>query len=141
MFLKLKRYNLIPFILLIFLNSQGKVKLTSISVGTAIVPNECSSLGTNNPLRKLDCTIFELSEGMCCMLTITTTDEELDDDGVSSLVEHYKTACIILPKINAKIINQTTLEYKYLGDVLIECSQNYFKFSFTFLVLITLLCI
>ena len=141
MFLKLKRYNLIPFILLIFLNSQGKVKLTSISVGTAIVPNECSSLGTNNPLRKLDCTIFELSEGMCCMLTITTTDEELDDDGVSSLVEHYKTACIILPKINAKIINQTTLEYKYLGDVLIECSQNYYKFSFTFLVLITLLCI
>ena len=141
MFLKLKRYNLIPFIILIFLNSQGKVKLTSISVGTAIVPNECSSLGTNNPLRKLDCTIFELSEGMCCMLTITTTDEELDDDGVSSLVEHYKTACIILPKINAKIINQTTLEYKYLGDVLIECSQNYYKFSFTFLVLITLLCI
>ena len=140
MFLKLKNYNLIPFMLLIFLNSHGKVKLTSISVGTAIVPNECSSLGTNNPLRKLDCTIFELSDGVCCLLTITTTDEETDDDGVTSMVEHYRTACIILPKINAKIINSTTLLYKYLGDVLIECSQKYLNYSLGFLFLILSLC-
>ena len=141
MILNAKNCFIFSLIFLVFLNNQHKVKSSTVTIGTAIVPNECSTLGSNNPLRLLDCSIFQLSDGMCCLLTITTTDEETDDDGVTSMVEHYRTACIILPKINAKIINQTTLEYKYLGDVLIECSQKYLNYSFGFLFLILSLCI
>ena len=141
MILKFNSYFLTEFILLILFNTQGIVKLSSVTIGTAIVPNQCGHLGSNNPLRKLDCSIFKLSKGMCCLLTITSSDEETDDDGVTSIVESYKTACIILDKIDAKIINKTSQQYKYLGDVLIECSQRYFRYSLAFILLITLLCL
>ena len=65
------------------------------------------------------------------LLTITNTKTDIDDDGVEGKVEYYETACIILEKIDAQIINQTTTQYKYLGDdILIECSQIYIHKSF-----------
>ena len=122
-------YNIIDF--------YGKVNMASVEIGKSVVPNQCSSLGTNNPLRLLDCSIFQLSKGMCCLLTITKTKKDIDDDGVESLVEYFETACIVLEKIDAQIINKTTIEYKNLGgDVLIECSQEYFNKSFLIILII-----
>ena len=123
MILNSKNYFIFFLILVIFLNNQHKVKLSSVTIGTAIVPNQCSTLGSNNPLRLLDCSIFQLPSGMCCLLTITTTDEETDDDGVTSMVEHYKSACIILPKINAKII---ILSFVYFSLVSVNTNLKYF---------------
>ena len=74
---------------------------------------------------------------MCCLLTITKTRKETDDDCVESPVEYFETACIILEKIDAQIINSTTIQYKNLGgDVLIECSQFYYNNSFIYIILI-----
>ena len=113
------------FYILIFLS--GYVKSATVSPGQSVVDNQCSSLGKNNPLRLLDCSIFKLDKGMCCLLTITKTKVDFED-GVVSNEEYYETACIVLEKINADIINSTTLQYKRLGgDVLIECSQKYIK--------------
>ena len=128
------------FILLILFKIES-IETSSVTIGTSVIPNECGTLGTNNPLRLLDCSIFKLSKGMCCQLTITTSDEETDDDGVTSIVESYKTACIIMEKYDAKSIKAATQEYKYLGDVLIECSQKYFRYSLIFTFLISLLCL
>ena len=65
---------------------------------------------------------------MCCLLTITNNVEKTDEDGVQYFEEVYSTACIILQKIDAQVINSTTIEYKKYGDdVLIECSQLYIK--------------
>ena len=73
---------------------------------------------------------------MCCLLTITKTNKDFED-GVVSNEEYYQTACIVLEKINADIINSTTLQYKRLGgDVLIECSQKYIKKFFIYFVAI-----
>ena len=130
-------YNFTFFIFLIILNFYGKVKNASYEIGKSVVPNQCSSLGQNNPLRLLDCSIFQLEKGMCCLLTITNTKTDIDDDGVEGKVEYYETACIILEKIDAQIINQTTTQYKNLGgDVLIECSQIYIHKSFILIALI-----
>ena len=108
-----------------------------VKIGKSIVPNQCSSLGTNNPLRLLDCSIFTLKKGMCCLLTITKTKQDVDSEGVESPVEYFETACIVLEKIDAQIINKTTIEYKNLGgDVLIECSQEYINKFFTLITLI-----
>ena len=116
--------------ILIFLD--GYVNSATVSPGKSIVPNECSSLGENNPLRLIDCSIFKLEKGMCCLLTITKTSKDFED-GVISTEEYFHTACIVLQKINADVINATTLEYKAYGDdVLIECSQNYIKKLFIY---------
>ena len=130
-------YNFTFLIFLIILNFYGKVQNASYEIGKSVVPNQCSSLGENNPLRLLDCSIFQLEKGMCCLLTITKTKTDIDDDGVEGKVEYYETACIILEKIDAQIINQTTTQYKNLGgDVLIECSQIYIHKSFILIALI-----
>ena len=111
--------------------------MASYVIGESIVPNQCSSLGKNNPLRLLDCSIFQLDKGMCCLLTITNTVKEIDEDGVEGQKEYYETACIVLERIDAQIINSTTAQYKNLGqDVLIECSQLYID---KFFILITLI--
>ena len=118
------------FILLILIILNAKIKTAAIKPGKSVVPNECGSLGQNNPLSLLDCSIFKLDKGMCCLLTITKTRTD-EVDGVLSKEEYYETACIILQKINAQIINETTQEFKSLGgDVLIECSQLYIYKSF-----------
>ena len=125
------------FIFLIIINFYGKVNMASYEIGQSVVPNQCSSLGKNNPLRLLDCSIFQLPKGMCCLLTITKTKIDIDADGVEGPVEYYETACIVLEKIDAQIINSTTTQYKNLGgDVLIECSQLYID---KYYILITLL--
>ena len=116
---------------MIFLS--GYVKSATVSPGQSVVDNQCSSLGKNNPLRLLDCSIFKLDKGMCCLLTITKTNKDFED-GVVSNEEYYQTACIVLEKINADIINSTTIQYKQLGgDVLIECSQKYIKKFFIYM--------
>ena len=132
--------TLISFFIVTLLNLQQEVKAASIAIGQAVVPNQCGTLGLNNPLRLKDCSVFKLSKGRCCLLTITITEEETDDDGVTSMVENYKTACIVLDKIDAKVRNQTSQQYKYIGgDVLIECSQKYLCNSLVVLFFIMLL--
>ena len=114
-------------IFLTLLENKGKINSVTIPVGKSVVPNECSSLGINNPLRLLDCSIFKLDKGLCCLLTITNsnvTDIDIEDD-VLQHEEIFRTACIILPKKDSKIINETSMRYKNLGEVLIECSQDY----------------
>ena len=86
---------------------------------------ECGSLGQNNPLGLLDCSIFKLDKGMCCLLTITKTKKSKEEDVVLT-EEYYETACIILERIDAQVINATSREYNYLiGDVLIKLSPLY----------------
>ena len=104
----LKNNLIFPFLILILFNTKTTEKYTDVTPGVAVIPNECSTLGANNPLIKLDCSIFKLSKGMCCLLTITTSDEETDEDGVTSIVEYYKTACIIMQKLDAKSIKTAT---------------------------------
>ena len=131
---KLNIFSVILFFVAL-LNLQGEVLGADVTVGKSVITNECGTLGTNNPLRLLDCSIFKLSKGMCCMLTITLT-ETIEEDGVQSIQETYKTACIILEEYNAKIIRQATTEYKKLGgDVLIECNQNYISVLYIYLLL------
>ena len=133
-----QKFNFILQIL-IFLNIlkfYGKINTASVTIGKSIVTNECGSLGENNPLQLLDCSIFKLEKGLCCLLTITKTQKK-EDEGVLQNEEYYETACIILDKIDAKTINETSIEYKSLGgDVLIECSQLYIYKSFIYITLI-----
>ena len=122
------------FLFLYIIDSIEKVSMANVAIGKSIIPNQCSSLGENNPLRLLDCSIFILNKGMCCLLTITKTRDEIDETGVEYKEEYFETACIILNKIDAKIINETTIQYKHLGgDVLIECSQFYINKYFIFM--------
>ena len=107
-----------------------------VIVGKSVVANECGSLGQNNPLRLLDCSIFKLDKGMCCLLTITKS-RSAEEEGVVQSEEYYETACIVLQRIDAQIINTTSIQYKYLGgDVLIECYQLYIHKSFIYITLI-----
>ena len=123
-------------IFLYILKFYGKINTASVEIGESVVPNECGSLGKNNPLQLLDCSIFKLEKGLCCLLTITKTKKEVEE-GVTQNEEYYETACIILNKIDAKTINETSIEYKkFGGDVLIECSQLYIYKSFIYITLI-----
>ena len=134
------KYIFESIIILTLIQYQGIILNATIPVGKSIVPNECSSLGINNPLRLLDCSIFKLEKGLCCLLTITTIDNETEcEDELCSHDEIFKTACIVLPKKDSKIINQTSMKYKSYGDVLIECSQDYIYDSFIYIVLLIFL--
>ena len=125
------KYILNFFIFLNIIEYSGKIKNAAILIEQSVVPNQCSSLGKNNPLRLLDCSIFQLNKGLCCLLTITYTknQSECDEDNDLCTYEEYsRTACIILPEKDSKIINQTSEHYKNLlgqKNVLIECSQKY----------------
>ena len=133
-----KNFNFILKILIFqyILKFYGKINTASVEIGESVVDNECGSLGKNNPLQLLDCSIFKLEKGLCCLLTITKTKKEVEE-GVTQNEEYYETACIILNKIDAKTINETSIEYKNLGgDVLIECSQLCVYKSFIYITLI-----
>ena len=136
------RNKLKPLFLIIFFSLINFLNAANVEIGEAIVPNQCSSLGKNNPLRLIDCSIFKLNKGMCCLLTITNKIQKTDEENVKYFEEVYDTACIILEKIDAQVINSTTLQYKKYGeDVLIECSQyflNSFFYLFYFLFLLTI---
>ena len=134
---KLNFYSAILF--LAILSYQGLILGANIEVGTAVISNECGSLGSNNPLRLLDCSVFKLSKGMCCMLTITISNT-IEEEGVQSIEESYQTACIILEKYNADVVRQATNEYRRLGgDVLIECYENYLSISYIYLLFLIIL--
>ena len=124
------KYNFIFSIIIFICFFYGKVNMAEVIVGKSVVANECGSLGQNNPLRLLDCSIFKLDKGICCLLTITKTKKSKEEDVVQT-EEYYETACIILERIDAQVINATSREYNYLGgDVLIECSQLYISNKF-----------
>ena len=136
-----QNFNFILKILIFqyILKFYGKINTASVEIGKSVVDNECSSLGQNNPLQLLDCSIFKLEKGLCCLLTITKTKKEVEE-GVTQNEEYYETACIILNKIDAKTINETSIEYKkFGGDVLIECSQLYIYKSFIYIKLILII--
>ena len=119
------KYNFIFAIIIFTCFFYGKVNMAEVIVGKSVVANECGSLGQNNPLRLLDCSIFKLDKGMCCLLTITKTKKS-EEEGVVQTEEYYETACIILERIDAQVINATSREYNYLiGDVLIKLSPLY----------------
>ena len=125
-------FNLLIFLTLI--EHQGKIFNVTIPIGRPVVPNECGSLGNNNPLRLLDCSIFKLQSGLCCLLTITTKENETEcEDDLCSNEELFRTACIILEKKDSKIINKTSMNFKSYGDVLIECSHDYISNSIIFI--------
>ena len=129
------KYNFIFSIIIFICFFYGKVNMAEVIVGKSVVANECGSLGQNNPLRLLDCSIFKLDKGMCCLLTITKTKKS-EEEGVVQTEEYYETACIILERIDAQVINATSREYNYLGgDVLIECSQLYINKFFIYITL------
>ena len=90
--------------------------------GTPIIPNECGSLGSNNPMIAKDCQTFKLSSGYCCYLTITVTEK---DPTTGNDIDVERTACIISPNNNPKKKAELINKFSYLnGDVLIECSTS-----------------
>ena len=102
------------------------ILLTSIKsepvFGKPIIPNQCGSLGQNNPMIAKDCQTFKLSTGYCCFLTITLT--EINEKGDEVNVE--KTACIVSPNNDPKKKAELIKKYDYLnGDVLIECPSTF----------------
>ena len=141
--IKTKNLNVFLIMLFFLLYNEGGVLGADITPGTSVITNQCSTLGSNNPLRLLDCSIFKLSEGMCCMLTITLSEFVTDEDtGIQSYQESYKTACIILEKYDAAVIKKATNDYKKLGgDVLIECKQNYISVLYIYFILFAFICI
>ena len=135
-----KNLNIFSILLMlaILCNERG-VLGADITPGTSVITNQCSTLGSNNPLRLLDCSIFKLSKGMCCMMTVTTS-ETVEVDGVQSIEESYKTACIVLQKYDAETIRKLTNQYKkVVGDVLIECNQRYLSVTYIYLLLVAVL--
>ena len=90
--------------------------------GTPIIPNECGSLGSNNPMIAKDCQTFKLSSGYCCYLTITVTEK---DPTTGNDIDVERTACIISPNNNPKKKAELINKFSYLnGDALIECSTS-----------------
>ena len=94
------------------------IKNTDIQVDMLAVPNECSSLGGNNPLIAKDCQVYEFTKKYCCMLSITYKHEDSDDE--------VKTSCIKLDSISNSAKTTRVNYYKelfsnYSIDVLIEC--------------------
>ena len=103
--------------------------------GTPIIPNQCGSLGDNNPIIAKDCQTFKLSSGYCCFLTITFT--QINEKGDEIRVE--RTACIISPNNNPKKKAELIKKYDYLnGDVLIECSSNFISVFQSYYILLSL---
>ena len=104
--------------------------------GTPIIPNQCGSLGDNNPIIAKDCQTFKLSSGYCCFLTITLT--QYDAEGNEENVE--RTACIISPNNNPKKKAELIKKYDYLnGDVLIECQSGFISIFNSYYMLLALL--
>lgn len=109
-------FNKLPILLFFCLISISYSAVT-LNFGTPIIPNECGSLGTNNPVEAKDCQTFKLTTGYCCYLTVT-------QDTIA------RTACIISPNNNPKKKAELINKYSYLnGDILIECPGNVLSFT------------
>lgn len=103
--------------------------------GEPIIPNQCGSLGKNNPMIAKDCQTFKLASGYCCFLTITLTQK--NEKGENIGVE--KTACIISPNNNPKKKAELIKKYDYLnGDVLIECPSSFISVFQSYYMLLSL---
>jgi hypothetical protein len=109
------------------------IKNTDIQVDMLAVPNECSSLGGNNPLQTKDCQIYKFTKKYCCMLTITFKDKD----------DEVRTSCIILDSISNDAKSKRRNEYNKTFtnvDILIEChGKNIARNLFFFILLIVLL--
>ena len=96
-----------------------------------IIPNQCGSLGDNEPLQARDCQVFTLNQGYCCYLTITKNEGE---------EKIRRSACIVSPNNNPKKKAELINSYSYLeGDVLIECSGNNRSVLYSYYWLISLI--
>ena len=104
--------------LLLLLTILNIINNADVNVDMLAVPNECSSLGGNNPLIAKDCQVYEFTKKYCCMLTITYKSDDSDDV--------VKTSCIKLDSISNSAKTTRVNYYKelfsnYSIDVLIEC--------------------
>ncbi len=104
--------------LLLLLTILNIINNADVDVDMLAVPNECSSLGGNNPLIAKDCQVYEFTKKYCCMLSITYKHEDSDDE--------VKTSCIKLDSISNSAKTTRVNYYKelfsnYSIDVLIEC--------------------
>ena len=104
--------------LLLLLTILNIINNADVDVDMLAVPNECSSLGGNNPLIAKDCQVYEFTKKYCCMLSITYKHEDSDDE--------VKTSCIKLDSISNSAKTDRVNYYKkvfsdYNIDVLIEC--------------------
>lgn len=109
-------FNKLPIILFCCLISFSYQE-DKLEFGTPIIPNECGSLGSNNPVQAKDCQTFKLSTGYCCYLTVTKESKAY-------------TACITSPNNNPKKKAELINQYSYLsGDILIECPGNFLSFT------------
>ena len=109
--------------------------LNLILSDTPVIPNECSSLGNNNPLNSMDCKIFkfENNKKWCCYFTVTNTTSFVDEDTMTTeYIKSKGTACVVLNSITSKEKSEKLKEIqkKIAGDrMLIQCNCYYVNFK------------
>ena len=101
--------------LLLLLTILNIINNADVNVDMLAVPNECSSLGGNNPLIAKDCQVYEFTKKYCCMLSITYKHEDSDDE--------VKTSCIKLDSIsNSAKTDRVNYYKKVFSDYNIDAS-------------------
>ena len=117
------------FFFSLFLSNIFTTTSKNIEIGESIIPNQCSSLGKNNPLETEECTMFDTREERCCMLSVTKeVEEEEEDSVVINIIKVSRTACIILKK--GEKLKDSRKKYKESlsdssSDVMIECGGRW----------------
>ena len=112
--------------------------LSLISCESPVIPNECSSLGNNNPLNVMDCKIFTFpnNKQWCCYFTVTNTTSYIDEDTMTTeYIKTKGTACVVLDKITsaAKREKLDIIRQKISGDrMLIQCGSFYYRLKILF---------
>jgi hypothetical protein len=100
-----------------------------------VIPNECSSLGNNNPLKAMDCKVFkfENNKQWCCYFTVTNTTSFVDEDTMTTeYIKSKGTACVVLNSITSKEKSKKLEEIQknITGDrMLIQCNCDYIIFN------------
>ena len=119
--------------------------LSLISCESPVIPNECSSLGNNNPLNVMDCKIFTFpnNKQWCCYFTVTNTTSFVDEDTMTTeFIKTKGTACVVLDKISsaAKREKLEVIRTQISGDrMLIQCGSFYLEMKFVLVFLLFLL--
>jgi len=109
--------------------------LSLILCDSPVIPNECSSLGNNNPLNVMDCKIFTFpnNKKWCCYFTVTNTTSYIDEDNMTTeIIKTKGTACVVLDKISsaAKRKKLNVIRTQISGDrMLIQCGGCYYKLN------------
>ena len=136
----MKRIELL--LIFFFLYAYILCSENEVEPGNLIIANTCGNLGGNNPLRKLDCTIYndnifikKKQKWKCCYLTVTKESNEYDDDTQTyQVTETYYTACIKMSSTSANAIKEEEKKLmEYGDDVLIECKANFFNYMHIFI--------